>query len=81
MLRNKNVHFKNIYNFGADHFFIKVISILLFMKNIIFKCKCGSNGYKIKRDNRIERPRRTQICKRSAQSESAHEAGRFCRFK
>ena len=37
MLRNKIVHFKMIYKFALNYFFIGVIALLLFIKNVFLE--------------------------------------------
>ena len=39
MLENKIDYFKEIYEFAGDHFFIGVISIVLFIKHVFLKIK------------------------------------------
>ena len=39
MLRNEIIYFKEIYNFGPDHFFIELITFLLSLKKAFLNIK------------------------------------------
>ena len=91
MLRNKIVYFKKIYNFGFGHFFIGIISFLLFKKNV-FKCSLRPierevNGIEIENkfsnfylkgiEYRAPSVKYTLFGARRAQQECPREVGRF----